>query len=81
MHTVTSPPLKGAGGMFLCKASKRHFTLLAHNLGLFCKSNKKLLNYRKKSLLSFRPHSSLLIKKKVLLRKNLSKALFFNRYE
>ena len=76
MHTVTSPPLKGAGGMFLCKASKRHFTLLAHNLGLFCKSNKKLPNYRKKSLLSFRPHSSLVIKKSAF-KKKLLKSTFF----
>ena len=78
MHTVTSPPLKGAGGMFLCKASKRHFTLLAHNLGLFCKSNKKLPNHRKKSPLSFRPiRLSSFAFKKSAFKKKLLKSTFF----
>lgn len=78
MHTVTSPPLKEAGGMFLCKTSKRHFTLLPHNLGLFCKSNKKLPNHRKKSLLSFRPDSPLVFRlKKSAFKKKLLKSTFF----
>ena len=83
MHTVTSPPFKGAGiNKFFLRLSGTFQIAPPTIWDYFAKVIKNFQTTEKNHYFLFAPiRLSSFVLKKVLSRKNFLKALFFNKYE